>query len=54
MFGGPEEAQRMKVVSLVASHFGVATAGCERGKDQGNGRDVSEWVSDDVPLNAKF
>ena len=44
----------MKVVSLVASLFGVATAGCEQWKDQGNGRDVSEWVSDDVSLNVKF
>ena len=53
-FGGPEEARRMKVVGVVASLFGVATAGCEWWKDQGNGRDVGEWVSDDVSLNAKF
>ena len=54
MFGGPEEAQRMKVVSLVVSLFSVATMGCERWKDRGNGRDVSEWVSDDVLLNVEF
>ena len=44
----------MMVVGLVASLFGVATAGCERWKDQGNGRDVGERVSDDVSLDAKF
>ena len=44
----------MKVVSLVASLFGVATAGCKRWKDQGNGWDVGERVSDDVSLNVKF
>ena len=44
----------MKVVGFVASLFGVATAGYERGKDQGNGWDVSKRVSDDVSLNAKF
>ena len=54
MFSGPEEAWRMKVVSLVALLFGVVTMGCERWKDQGNGRDVGEWVIDNVSLNAKF
>ena len=44
----------MKVVGFVTSLFGVATTGCERWKDRGNGRDVSERVSDDVSLNAKF
>ena len=44
----------MKVVGLVASFFGVATAGYERRKDRGYGRDVGERVSDDVSLNAKF
>ena len=44
----------MKVVGLVASLFGVVTTGCERWKDLRNGGDVSEWVSDDVSLNAKF
>ena len=44
----------MKVVGLVASLFGVVTTGCEQWKDQGNGWDVSERVSNDVSLNAKF
>ena len=44
----------MKVVGLVASLFGVATVGCEWGKDRGNGRDVGERVSNDVSLDAKF
>ena len=44
----------MKVVGLVALLFGVMTAGCERGKDRGNGQDVGERVSDDVSLDAKF
>ena len=44
----------MKVVGLVASLFGVATAGCEQKKDQGNGRDVGERISNDVSLDAKF
>ena len=44
----------MKVVSFVPSLLSVTTAGCERRKDWGDGRDVSEWVSDDVSLNAKF
>ena len=44
----------MQVVGFVASLFGVATVGCERGKDRGNGRDVGKRVSDDVSLNAKF
>ena len=44
----------MKVVGFVAPLFGVTTVGCERGKDRGNGRDVSERVSDDVSLDAKF
>ena len=54
VFGRPEKARRMKVVGLVALLFGVATVGCERWKDWGNGRDVGEQVSDDVLLNAKF
>ena len=53
-FGGPEKAWRMKVVGLVASLFGVATAGCKWWKDRGNGWDVGEQVSDDVSLNVKF
>ena len=44
----------MKVVGFVSSLLSVATAGCERWKDWGNGRDVGERVSDDVSLNAKF
>ena len=44
----------MKVVGLVASLFSVVTVGCEWWKDQGNGRDVGEQVSDDVSLNAEF
>ena len=44
----------MKVVGFVASLFGVATARCKWWKDQENGQDVSERVSDDVSLNAKF
>ena len=44
----------MKVVGFVASLFSVATAGCERWKDRGNGRNVSKRVSDDVSLDAKF
>ena len=44
----------MKVVSFVASLFGVATAGCKWWKDRGNGWDVGEWVSYDVSLDAKF
>ena len=44
----------MKVVGLVASLFGVTTAGCERWNDRGNGQDVGERVSDDVSLDAKF
>ena len=54
MFCGPERTRRMKVVGLVASLFGVATAGCEWWKDRGNGWDVGEQVSDDVLLNAEF
>ena len=53
MFDRPEKAWRMKVVSLVASLFSVATTGCKWWKDQGNGQDVGERVSDDVPLNAE-
>ena len=53
-FGGPEKAWRMKVISFVLSLLGVTTTGCKRQKDQGNGRDVSERVSDDVLLNAEF
>ena len=44
----------MKVVGFVASLFGVATAGCERWKDRGNGRDVGKRVSKDVSLSAEF
>ena len=54
MFSGPEKTWRMKVVSLIASLFSVATMGCEWWKDQGNGRDVREWVSNVVSLNVKF
>ena len=54
MFDGPKKAQRMKVVGFVPSLLGVTTVGCKRWKDRGNGRDVGEWVSDDVSLNAKF
>ena len=54
VFSGPEKARRMKVVSFVASLFSVATAGHKQWKDQGNGQDVSEQISDDVSLNAKF
>ena len=48
------KTRRMKVVGLVASLFGVATAGCEWWKDRGNGWDVGEQVSDDVSLNGNF
>ena len=44
----------MKVVGFVMSLLGVMTMGCEWWKDQGNGRDVGERVSDDVSLNAEF
>ena len=44
----------MKAVGFVASLFGVATVGCERWNDRGNGQDVGEQVSDDVSLDAKF
>ena len=44
----------MKAVGFVLSLLGVATAGCKQKKDQGNGRDVSERVSNDVSLDAKF
>ena len=44
----------MKVVGLVSLLLSVVTAGCERWKDRGNGRDVGKWVSDDVSLNVKF
>ena len=44
----------MKVVSFVLLLLGVTTTGCKWWKDQGNGRDVGERVSDDVLLNAKF
>ena len=44
----------MKVVGFVPSLLGVTTAGHKRRKDQGNGWDVGERVSDDVSLNAKF
>ena len=54
VFNGPEKTRRMKVVSFVLSLLGVTTAGFKGWKDQGNGRDVGEWVSDDVSLNAKF
>ena len=53
-FGGPEKAWRMKVIGFVLSLLGVMTTGCKRQKDQGNGRDVSERVSDDVSLDAEF
>ena len=44
----------MKVVGFVPSLLSVTTTGCERWKDQGNGQDVGEQVSDDVSLDAKF
>ena len=44
----------MKVVGLVASLLGVVTTGCEWWKDQGNGWDVGEWVSNNVSLDAEF
>ena len=44
----------MKDVGFVPSLLGVMTAGCKRRKDQGNGQDVGERVSDDVSLDAKF
>ena len=54
MFDGPEKAWRMKVVSFVALLLSVTTTGCEWWEDQGNGWDVSKWVSNDVLLNAEF
>ena len=53
-FNGPEKAQRMKVIGFVVLLFSVATMGCEWWKDWGNGRDVSEQVSDDVSLDVEF
>ena len=44
----------MKVVSFVLSLLSVMTAGCKWWKDRGNGQDVSEWVSNDVLLDAEF
>ena len=44
----------MKAVGFVSLLLGVMTVGCKWGKDQGNGWDVGEQVSDDVSLNAKF
>ena len=44
----------MKVVGFVLSLLGVTTVGCEWWKDQGNGWDVGEQISDDVLLNAEF
>ena len=44
----------MKVVGFVASLCGVMTMGCKWWKDRGNGWDVSEWISDDVLLDAEF
>ena len=44
----------MKAVGFVPSLLGVATVGCKRWKDRGNGWNVGERVSDDVSLNAKF
>ena len=44
----------MKVVGFVLSLLSVMTTGCEWWKDQGNGQDVGEWVSDDVLLDAEF
>ena len=54
MFSGPEKAWRVKAVGFLALLFGLATAGCKQWKDQGNGWDVSEQVSDDVSLDVKF
>ena len=44
----------MKVVGFVLSLLGVTTMGCKPWKDRGNGRDVSEWVSNDVLLDVEF
>ena len=44
----------MKVVGFVPSLLSVMTAGCEQWKDRRNGWDVSEWISDDVSLDAEF
>ena len=54
MFNAPEKAWRMKVVGFVPSLLGVMTVGCKWWKDWGNGRDVGEWVSDNVSLNEEF
>ena len=54
MFDGPEEAQRMKVVGFALLLLGVTTTGCEQWKDQWNGWDVSESVSDNVSLDVEF
>ena len=44
----------MKAVGFASSLLGVTTVGCKGWKDQGNGWDVGERVSDDVLLNGKF
>ena len=44
----------MKVISFVPPLPSVTTAGCEQWQDWGNGWDVSEWISDDVLLDAEF
>ena len=54
MFNRPEKAWRMKVIGFVLLLLSVMTAGCEWWNDRGNGWDVGEEISDDVPLNAKF
>ena len=44
----------MKVIGFVLSLLGVTTVGCEQWKDQGNGRDISEGISDNVSLDVEF
>ena len=44
----------MKVVSFTPSLLSVTTVGCKQWKDQGNGRDVSKWISNDVLLDVEF
>ena len=44
----------MKVVSFVVLLLSVTTMECEQWKDQGNGQDVSEWISNDVSLDVEF
>ena len=44
----------MKVISFVLSLLSVMTVGCEQWKDQGNGQDISEGISDNVSLDVEF